>query len=81
MKKIESTSYDLDYIPSRSGKHHPQINDEQTHTHGIATTKKKKSSNKREIQNYDNLENLKKPKRKTKSEQKVKSIFKNKLSN
>jgi hypothetical protein len=66
MKGIESTSLGLDYIPSKSHKHHQQINEEQTHIRGTATTKKKNYSTKREIQDYDNLENLTKSKRKPK---------------
>ncbi len=66
MKGIESTSFGLDYIPSKSHKHHQQINEEQTHIRGTATTKKNNYSTRREIQDYDNLENLTKSKRKTK---------------
>jgi len=75
MKRIESTSFSFDHIPSTSTKPHQQINQEQTHIHGITktgTTKKKKSSNKREIQENDSLENLPKTKQKHKTEQKVK---------
>ncbi len=75
MKRIESTSFSFDHIPSTSTKPHQQINQEQTHIHGITktgTTKKKKSSNKREIQENDSLENLPKTKQKPKTEQKVK---------
>jgi hypothetical protein len=76
MKGTESTSYDLDYIPSTLGKHHKQINEEQAHIHGnTATTKKKKAPSKRDIEEYDNLENITKSKRKTKSEQKVKILI------
>jgi hypothetical protein len=74
MKRIESTSFSFDYVPSTSTKNHQ----EQTHIHGITktgTTKKKKSSNKREIQEYDNLENVTKTKQKPKIEQKVKEKF------
>jgi len=81
MKRVESTSFNLDYIPSTSNKYHQQLNEEQTHIHGITTTaiaKKKKSPSKREIQEYDNLENLTKTKQKTKIEQKVKKKFINK---
>ncbi|CAF3668398.1 unnamed protein product [Rotaria sordida] len=69
MKGVESTSFSVDYIPSTSTKYHQQINEEQTHIRGI-TTAKKKSSNKQTIQEYDNLENINKTKRKVKTEQK-----------
>jgi hypothetical protein len=63
VKRVESTSFSVDYIPSRSSKHHHQVNEEQTHIHGItkttATTKKKRFPNKQE---YDNLENVTKTK-------------------
>lgn len=75
MKRIESTSFTVDHIPSNSTKHHQQLNEEQRHIHGMtkpAIIKKKNSSNKDDMQDYDNLENLTKTKRKTKAEQKVK---------
>ncbi|CAF4209541.1 unnamed protein product, partial [Rotaria sp. Silwood2] len=76
MKGVESTLFSVDHIPSRSNKHHQQINEEQTHIRGITTTttttttKKRKSPSKQTIQEYDNLENINKTKRKLKTEQK-----------
>jgi hypothetical protein len=67
MKRVESSSFSLDYIPSRSSKHHQQVNEEQTHIHGITkttTTKKKRISNQRQDQDYDNLDNITKTKHK-----------------
>jgi hypothetical protein len=75
MKHIEPTSFSIDYVPSRSPKHHQQIDEEQTHIHGTtktATIKKTKSPNRRDMEDYDNLENVTKTKRKPKTEQKVK---------
>ncbi len=68
MKRMESTSFNLDYIPSTSAKYHQQVNEEQRHIHGLTKTK---SSNKQQIQEYDNLDNISTTKRKTKTDQKV----------
>ncbi len=65
---MESTSFNLDYVPSTSTKYHQQVNEEQRHIHGLTKTK---SSNKRQIQEYDNLDNISTTKRKTKTDQKV----------
>jgi hypothetical protein len=55
MRGIESTSFELDYIPSTSVKHHQQIP-----IHGATATARKKKPE------YDSFDNISKSKRKTK---------------
>lgn len=72
IKRFDSTPFNIDHIPSQLNKHHQQINQEQTHVHGLtSSTKKKKPTSKNGHQDYDNLDNVTKTKRKTRAEQKV----------
>jgi hypothetical protein len=52
MRGIESTSFELDYIPSTSVKHHQQIP-----IHGATATARKKKPE------YDSFDNISKSKR------------------
>ena len=66
-KHGQPTSFNLD-----SNQYYQQVDEEQAHIRGLAReTKKKSSTDELDSQGYDNLENLTKPKRKTKGEEKV----------
>ena len=63
VNQFETPSYNVDHIPSQLNRRHRQIDQEQTHIHGLATTTKKK----KDQQSYDNLDNsMTKNKRKSK---------------
>jgi hypothetical protein len=75
IKRVESTSFSLDYVPSRSNKHYQQVHDEQIHANGttkIIGTKKKRSHIQRQDQDYDNLDNITKTKHKVEKEMSAK---------
>ena len=72
MKRAESGSFGLDYLPSTASKQHQQGNDHQRHDRGM--NKKDLAPSHRQTQNYDNLENMPKGKRKSKTQPKVRMI-------
>lgn len=66
-KHAHPTSFNLD-----SNQYYQQVDEEQAPIRGLAReTKKKNPTSELDSQGYDNLENLTKPKRKAKAEEKV----------
>ena len=65
VNQFETPSYNVDHIPSQLNRRHRQIDQEQTHIHGLTTTTTTKK--KKDQQSYDNLDNsMTKNKRKSK---------------
>lgn len=77
MKRVESASFGLDYPPSTANKHHQHGNDDPRHGH--RTKKKDMAPSQRQSDEYDNLENITKGKRKGKSQTKVRIVFHEKI--
>ena len=73
MKRAESGSFGLDYLPSTASKQHQQGNDHHIR-HDRGMTKKDLVPSHRQTQDYDNLENMPKGKRKSKTQPKVRTI-------